>query len=163
MSNQNRALLCFFLADRRFAIPLTSVESVIRAVAVSLVPDAKEFIYGVFDFHGEVIPALNLRNRFGLPSRPIGLNDRFIIVSSDAGMFALVVDEVEEIRIPPEGDISHVDVPLSFSDQSKDLKKLQFLSNEGGVIAIYDVKNLLNNEIEVQLKQIFESQTKASI
>jgi len=163
MSNQNCTLLCFFLADRRFAIPLTNVESVIRAVAVSSVPDANELIHGVFDFHGEIMPVLNLQKRFGLSSKPIGLNDRFIIVSSDIGMFAMVVDEVEEIRKSPEEDISRVDVSLSSPDRSNDLKKLQFLRNEDGVIAIYDVKNLLNSEIELQLKQIFETQNKASI
>ncbi|OFY49732.1 MAG: hypothetical protein A2W85_07675 [Bacteroidetes bacterium GWF2_41_31] len=163
MSNQNCTLLCFFLADRRFAIPLTNVESVIRAVAVSSVPDANEFFHGVFDFHGEIMPVLNLRKRFGLPSKPIEINDRFIIVSSNVGMFAMVVDEVEEIRKPPEEDISCVDVSLSSPDRSNDLKKLPFLSNEDGVIAIYDVKILLNSEIELQLKQIFETQNKASI
>jgi len=109
------------------------------------------------------MPVLNLQKRFGLSSKPIGLNDRFIIVSSDIGMFAMVVDEVEEIRKPPEEDISRVDVSLSSPDRSNDLKKLQFLRNEDGVIAIYDVKNLLNSEIELQLKQIFETQNKASI
>ena len=109
MSNKGTEILCFTLDEQRFAVPLYSVERVLRAQAVTVVPDSPEFICGVIDYHGEVIAVINLRRRFNLQSRPeellVELNDRFIIAKTLSGKLALIVDEVEGVLIPDEMDL----------------------------------------------------------
>jgi len=65
---------------------------VVRMVAITPLPGGPEFIDGVINVHGKIIPVLNLRCRFGLPGRPAGFNDQLIILRCATRSFALIAD-----------------------------------------------------------------------
>ena len=64
-------LVGFSLEGQRYALPLSVVRRVVFAVQVTLLPNAPGIVLGVVDFHGDVIPVLNVRRRFQLPERAI--------------------------------------------------------------------------------------------
>lgn len=74
---EHSQLVVFRLDAQRFALPLTAVERVVRAVAVTLLPDAPAIVLGAIDVHGRVLPVLNVRRRFNLPQREIGRTTGF--------------------------------------------------------------------------------------
>ncbi len=61
--------LTFHLADEEYGFPVLSVQEIIQWTEVTRVPRLPEFIQGVINLRGKVIPVLNLRRRFGLPEQ----------------------------------------------------------------------------------------------
>ena len=72
-------LVVFGIEGQRYALPLLAVERVLPMVAVSPLPKAPSVALGVINFHGQVVPVLDIRNRFGLPSRDYGLTGHLLI------------------------------------------------------------------------------------
>ncbi len=156
-------LLSFYLHHHLFAIPVTHVSKVIRAVAVTPIPDISEACYGVLDFHGEVLPVVNLRHRFSMPAKPIGVNDRFLIIQTEKRSFAIVADEIEEIRMIEESDLQELNLTDISEKKAKStgLKQYTFYRNEGAIIIICDIEELLNSELIIQIDKLKESMKEA--
>jgi purine-binding chemotaxis protein CheW len=83
-------LILFSLDERRFALPLRSVERVVRAVDITPLPDAPQMVLGVIDVQGEIVSVINLRRRCRMPERELQLTDqsRKLMVSYRAGPIA---------------------------------------------------------------------------
>lgn len=90
-------LVIFSIDDQQFALDLSCVQRIVRAVGVTHIPQAPEVILGVINVEGDVIPVVKSRKRLGLPEREIELNDLFIIVRENGHSFALVADEVRPV------------------------------------------------------------------
>ena len=85
-------LVLFTLDEQRYALALDSVERIVRAVAVTVLPTAPDIVIGVIDVAGRVLPVLNLRRRFGLPERDVAPDDQFILARTNRRTVALAVD-----------------------------------------------------------------------
>jgi purine-binding chemotaxis protein CheW len=90
-------LLVFRVDVWRLALPLSQVERVVRAVAITPLPQAPGVVAGVIDVQGLVIPVLDIRRRFGLAGREVELTDAFILTRAGAQRLALIVEEVEGV------------------------------------------------------------------
>jgi purine-binding chemotaxis protein CheW len=84
----------FTLGDQRYALPLSTVERVVRVVEVTPLPQAPDIVLGVVNVQGRVIPVVNPRRRFRLPERDIALTDQLVIAHTTRRPVALVVDAV---------------------------------------------------------------------
>lgn len=162
MIQSHNSLLTFLLNGKRFALSLNTVESVVRAVAVTSIPGAHEMFYGIIDYHGTVVPAINLRHRLGFPSKEISLSDRFVIVNTAKRKLALVVDELEDVHKIGEDDQGEIDVKMTEnqSDESKSpgIEIVPYFRDEHGIILIYDVEKLLDSEMEIHLTALLENE-----
>ena len=87
----------------RFALPLASVEKVVRLVEIAPVPQAPPEILGLIDVQGEVVTVFDLRPRFGLPGKEPALSDRLVITRSGNRPIAILVDAVEHVTNLPPG------------------------------------------------------------
>ncbi|MBF0452458.1 MAG: chemotaxis protein CheW [Candidatus Magnetomorum sp.] len=94
---KNTHVVCFRLEKRFYAIPLEYVDRVLRMVAVSPVPEAPEWMMGVIDLQGKVIPVLDLRKRFNMPEQTIHIDNRMIVLHRQGKMYAITADEVTQI------------------------------------------------------------------
>ncbi len=93
--------------EQQYALNLSCVERIVRAVEITPLPDAPEEVLGVINVEGRVIPVLNTRKRLGLPERELELHDLFIIVSENGRTLALVADQVRPvIEIPVQEVVS---------------------------------------------------------
>src|SRR5476651_52581 len=88
-------LVLFRLDGRRCAIASREVVEILAAVATSPLPGQPDYIAGVIDLRGAIVPVLDLRVRFGLPARPMELSDQLIVTRARDRLLALWVDEVE--------------------------------------------------------------------
>jgi purine-binding chemotaxis protein CheW len=86
-------LVVFRLEEQRYALALSVVERVVRAVEVAPLPKAPAIVIGVIDVAGKVLPVLNARKRFGLPDKEIVAADQFLIARTERRMVVLVIDE----------------------------------------------------------------------
>jgi len=150
MNSNSTEILSFLLDEHRFAIPLKSVERVLRAVEVTQIPDSPEMIYGVIDYYGEVIAVLNLRHKFKMINSPVNINDRFILVKTEKRKVVLVVDEVIGVVTPHELEINDA------AQINPGLKITKVMCDSSGILFIYDLELLMNTIDEIQLEKMIE-------
>ena len=91
--------------DRRYALPLATVERVIHAVEVTPLPNAPPIVLGAINIEGRVVPVLDLRKRFGLASAAITVGDWFVLAHTSRQTVVLVVDASEGVIERPETEI----------------------------------------------------------
>lgn len=87
-------ILLFNLDDKRCALPLSSVERIIRLIEITSLPEGPEILLGIINVHGRIVPVIDIRKRFRLPERDHLLNDRIILARTPNIPVAFVVDEV---------------------------------------------------------------------
>lgn len=85
-------LVLFKLGEQRYALPLAAVDRIVRAVEVTLLPNAPSIVLGMIDVAGLILPVLNIRRRFGLTEREVSLDDQFLIAHTARRGVALVID-----------------------------------------------------------------------
>lgn len=94
-------LVSFVLEKEEFGVNILNVQEIIRQVNVTRVPSAPPFVEGVINLRGRVVPVVDLRKRFGFPTREAGKETRIIVVELVGRVVGFLVDEVREvIRIP---------------------------------------------------------------
>lgn len=85
----------FTLDGQRFGLDVAAVQGVLRAAWTTPLPDAPEIVMGVVNVHGDVLPVVNVRRRFGYPERDVRLSDRFVVARTALRRVVLLVDAVE--------------------------------------------------------------------
>ena len=100
-SDREGKYLTFSLADEEYGIGILKIKEIIGMMPITSVPQTPEFVKGVINLRGKVIPVLDLRSRFGV--EPMNYTERTcIIVVEIAGtagnvMIGIVVDSVSEV------------------------------------------------------------------
>ena len=94
---EEEQLVTFKLGDEEFAIKITDVQEINRMTEITHMPNAPVYIDGLVNLRGNIIPALNLRRRFGLPEKQRDDATRIIIVDVGNRKTGVVVDAVSEV------------------------------------------------------------------
>jgi len=102
-------LLLFLLDETRFAIRADAVNEIVRAVAVTPLPNAPAVILGIIDLRGSIVPVFDLRRRFGMPAKDVDLPDHFIIARSARRVAALHVDRVLDLADVDDASVAPID------------------------------------------------------
>jgi purine-binding chemotaxis protein CheW len=93
----------FALANEHYGVEIAGVEGIIKLQPVTRVPQAPGFVEGVTNLRGSVLPVVDLRKRFGLPSEEHGAEGRIVVVENQGLTVGLIVDAVSEVlRVPAE-------------------------------------------------------------
>jgi len=105
MTEQNAAptdtYIVFTVAATSYALRSGDVQHVEMVEQVTRVPNAAPFVDGVVFSRGQVVPAVNLRSRFGFERAPYDLRTRLIVVETQGRQVGLIVDEGREfLKLP---------------------------------------------------------------
>lgn len=94
-------LLSVEVGDATCGLPLDLVLEIHAAVQLTPLPDAPEVVVGLVNRRGHPLPVLDLRRRLGLPSRPVQVEDRLVVLKLPDRNVALLVDAaVEVLEVP---------------------------------------------------------------
>ena len=94
-------LVTFSIGEEEFGVEILKVHEIIRTMEITKVPKAQDFVEGVINLRGKVIPIIDLRRRFGLDSKERDKHTRFIVIDISNMIVGFVVDSVSEVlRIP---------------------------------------------------------------
>ncbi|MEE9285888.1 MAG: chemotaxis protein CheW [Dehalococcoidia bacterium] len=100
-SKSERQLVVFDLASEAYGVDINAVREIIRMQEITNVPRAAEFVEGVINLRGKVIPVVDLRRRFGLAVAEGTKDNRIVVVEVGDHDIGIVVDAVTEVmRIP---------------------------------------------------------------
>jgi purine-binding chemotaxis protein CheW len=109
-------LVVFDLAGESYGLSIAAVQEIVRMQHITKVPRAPEFVEGVTNLRGRIIPVLNLRYRLGLASEDNSGSARIVVVQISTHTVGLIVDAVSEVLMissdaiePPSPVVKSVD------------------------------------------------------
>ena len=148
MKIESNKLVTFRLGDDHFAADIFSVERVLRYTAPTAVPDMPEYIEGVIDYQGRVVPIVNLRRRFEMDDLEVRNETRILILHSDGEWIGVVVDAVTAVT--PFDPASVAPPPRLFRGLSCEYLRGIVRMSERLVIFL-DVERLLSSSERIAL------------
>jgi len=96
-------VVVFRLGDEYYALDIQTVQEIVRMQAITAIPGTDDWVEGITNLRGRVVPVIDLRKRCGIPAREHTGETRIVVVTSEQGMVGLIVDAVSEVlRIPGE-------------------------------------------------------------
>src|SRR6202048_512005 len=94
-------VVSFKLGSEEYGVDIAQVQEINRMVAITHVPRAPQFMEGVINLRGQLIPIIDLRARFGMPRAEHTKNTRIVVTEIGAKRVGMGVDSVSEVlRLP---------------------------------------------------------------
>lgn len=101
MALELNKFLTFTIGEESYGIPVLNVKEIIGMLDITHVPKMPEFIKGIINLRGKIIPVMDLRLRFGITSREYDARTCIIVIemeiSNQTRLTGLVVDTVSEV------------------------------------------------------------------
>lgn len=90
-------LISFNIADEEYGFDITFVQSIERLLPITRVPNCREFVKGVLNLRGTVIPVVDLRSRIGLGEISYSDKTRIVITKVESTEIGFLVEETNEV------------------------------------------------------------------
>ncbi len=101
IGEREEQLVVFDVGDEVYGVDTSRVQEIIRMQSITRVPGAPEFVEGVINLRGRIIPVIDLHQRFGLQGAELSKASRVVVVETEGQVVGMVVDAVSEVlRIP---------------------------------------------------------------
>jgi purine-binding chemotaxis protein CheW len=139
--------LTFSMANEEYGIGILKIREIIGMMPITSVPQTPEFVKGVINLRGKVIPVMDLRLRFNMDS--IDYNERTCIIvveifgQSATVQIGIVVDSVSEVLNIKQDEIE--DTPTFGTSLNTDFI-LGMAKMEGGVKILLDIDQVLTSD-----------------
>lgn len=144
-------LVSFFIDDVEYGVNILDVHDILRIPEITRLPNTPDFIRGVINLRGNVIPVIHARRRFGLKKGKITDLTRIIVIETNEKLAGLMVDSVHQVvRIPEE----FVDPPSDMIEGISDkyLKGIGRLKDR--LIVILNIDHILFDEDDVAIRKV---------
>jgi purine-binding chemotaxis protein CheW len=92
-----RQFCTFYLQELFFGVEVQQVQEVIRYQSTTRVPLATDVVGGLINLRGQIVTAIDLRRRIGLPHRPNDEQPMNVVVRAEGGAVSLLVDEIGDV------------------------------------------------------------------
>lgn len=143
-------LVIFELANEVYGVDISRVQEIIRMTTITRLPRAPEFVEGVINLRGKVIPVVDLKKRFGLEEGERTKSSRIVVVDVGDHTIGMVVDAVSEVlRVlteavePPSPVVTTIE-----SDYIRGIAKV-----DGRLIILLDLNKVLSWEEKKKLRE----------
>ncbi|MCR4925518.1 MAG: chemotaxis protein CheW [Clostridiales bacterium] len=140
--------LTFFIDSQLYAIPSSQVIEIIRMQPITFMPKLPEFVKGVINLRGKVVPLIDMRLKFS--KEPVEYVERtnIIVCEVDDLSVGLIVDSVNDVSDIAEKDISSIP---KFTNDSGNSYISGMVHLETNVAMILNMANILANKDAVEL------------
>lgn len=146
-------VIIFLIKEKEFALPLEKVLSIEKVEGISEVDDGPDYLYGMAEIRGELIPVIDGRKLFFDETESIGENSRLILLNTEPLPAAVLVEEVEEIANVQDSQLKKV----SFIQNKRNKYFTRVVHIDDRLILFIDTEKLLDTiDSEKQLIQIKE-------
>ncbi len=142
MIEDDEQMVVFRLAKEEFGVPIESVQEIVRVPdELTHVPKAPEFVEGVINLRGAVLPVIDQRRRLGLPTLERNEQQRIMVFLFDGVRTGFIVDSVAEVLKVPKSAIEPA--PRLSSGQAKLIARVANLEKQKRLILLIDPTQLL--------------------
>ncbi len=142
----------FKLGEEEFVLDILKVQEIIKLVDITPVPNSPDFVEGVINLRGKVIPIVSLRKRFGFQDKEKDSQTRIIVVEIEKKLVGFIVDYVTEVLRIPSSTIEPPP-PLVSKIGSEYLKGVGKLDER--LLIVLDVDKILSTEEKNAIQKSF--------
>jgi len=151
-TSQAGKYLTFKLAKEEYGIAITKVKEIIGMMDITRIPQSYDYMKGVINLRGSVIPVIDLRARFNIEITDPTNRTCIIVVETDRNNslhpIGVVVDSVSEVSFIKDDQI---DFPLNFGMELKDHFITGMAKTDNGVKILVDIDKIVNSEEVTEL------------
>jgi purine-binding chemotaxis protein CheW len=146
----------FRIGRETFGLPISIVREIVRVPEITSVPNAPDYIEGVINLRGRIIPIVDLRKRFGERSFEPNKKNRIVVVELESRAIGLIVNSASEVlRIPP----SEIEEPHNVFKEGE----LNYITGvgklNGRLVILLDLNKILQRGELNHLDEIADSAT----
>ena len=144
LSEENQ-FVTFSLGDETYGVSVLSVQEIIGMAYITHVPSSLQYMKGVINMRGAVVPVIDMRIRFNMPLRAYDSNTVIIIIESRNRQIGMIVDSVSDVLGIPVTGIH--ETPQFSSNVDRDFIKSIGRVNEN-LIIILNVERIISGDSE---------------
>jgi len=142
---EEEQFVIFKLDEQEYAVPIESVQEIVRVPEeLTRVPKTPDFVEGVINLRGNVLPIIDLRKKFDLREKQRDEHQRIMVFVIDNLSVGFIVDSVSEVLKIPRSIIQKS--PEILAERTKIFPRVANLEKQGRIIQIIEPKELLNKE-----------------
>lgn len=147
-------LVGFRIGRETFGLPIAMVREIVRVPEITSVPNAPDYIEGVINLRGRIIPVVDLRKRFGEKSVEANKKNRIVVVELENRAIGLLVHSASEVlRIPP----SEIEAPQNVFQEGE----LSYITGvgklKGRLVILLDLSRILQRGELRRLEEFADS------
>ena len=150
-------LAVFFIDEERYAIDIMKIKEIVKPMKTTPLPDVPDFIKGVINLRGMVLPVISMRERFGLPYKETA-ESRIIIIGLKKISVGILVDAVEEVLTIPLKDVK-LPPKIAKGVDSMYLKGLCRMGED--VLVLLDLDKILTSVEKVMVDELKKKDSSA--
>lgn len=145
----DQQIVLFGLNNEDYGLEITKVQEIVRYQEVKKLPDTIDYIQGVINLRGKIIPIIDLKYKLYQQISEISEETRIIVVKIGETMAGVIADNVSEVLLIPEENIEEAPHLLGKSVGIAGIGKL-----EDRLITLLELDNLLSIDDLKQVEQI---------
>jgi purine-binding chemotaxis protein CheW len=149
-ATESTRLVTFRLGTILFAADIQAVQRVLRYELPRALPDMPEWMEGVVDYQGTMVPVVDMRRRFGMQAATPGPQARLMVCTAPGGLAAMLVDAVLDVK--PVQLSEMMDPPELFRGLASEYLK-GLTRREGQLVVVLDVEVLLTSQAPLRFQQ----------
>lgn len=129
-------LVGFIIGQEEYAVPILSIQEIIKPIEFTRVPSVPDYILGVFNLRGSVIPLIDLRRKFKMEAVKSSEDTRYIVMKGKDNTAGFVIDRLTEAirikssKIGPPPETIHADKGMVYGIGMRDDSILTILKVE---------------------------------
>ncbi|MCS7215426.1 MAG: chemotaxis protein CheW [Thermodesulfovibrio sp.] len=153
--DEEEQVVVFKLKGEDYAVNIESVQEIVRIPdELTHIPKTPDFVEGVINLRGSVLPVIDLRKRFELEKKQRDEQQRIIVFVIDGLSVGFIVDSVTEVLKIPKKII--FESPALSLEQKKLFPKVANFEKEGRIIQFINPNELLKKEEIEEISQSYE-------
>lgn len=132
------------VGEEFYGVDISIIENIVRMQRITRVPNVAEYIKGVINLRGEIVPIMNLRLKIGLDEIEYTKDTRIIIIKTENfGKIGLIVDAVKEVVALEEEQLEKLPY-----DNTEDNHFVSAVGKvDGSLVSILDIGVVLNDKM----------------
>ena len=146
------------LAKEEYGIPIMQVQEIIKPPEITRIPNMPDFLEGIINLRGKIIPIIDLRKRFHLEEKGMTEETRVVVTNIEGQSIGLVADSVSDVIRLAQDSIDPIPSMMSQIDS-------EFLSGVGKldkrIIILLNIEKVFSDLEKASLKKI-ETENQAS-
>ncbi|MDA3901751.1 MAG: chemotaxis protein CheW [Spirochaetes bacterium] len=136
-------VVCFKIGEEEYGLEILKVQEILKLPKITKLPKSASFIIGIIDLRGQVIPVINLSNKFGIRENKERENLRAIVVDIQGKKVGLAIDSVSHvIRI----DSKDIEPPPPIVRGISGKYIVGIAKVEAGFVVILDIDQIFSHE-----------------
>lgn len=105
----NSQLVVFAFGEEEYGIDISFTQEIMRIPSLTKMPNTPQFLEGVFNLRGKIVPVFDLKKRFELPQTERSIDSRLLILDLDGMRSGIIVDDVLEVMRIDNQSIKNLD------------------------------------------------------